>query len=139
MTYSLGMVLGGLLMTYWGGFHKKILTTLFSALCYGGLMIGLGMAPAFLIYLICNTLIGMTSPCYNTPITVTIQQQVEPAMQGRIFSLMQMSSSCAFPLGMALFGPLGDIFSVQTLLISAGIGVIIITLIVGFKNLQKYI
>ena len=39
---------------------------------YGILMIGLGAAPVFLIYLVCNTLIGVTSPCYNSPIVMTI-------------------------------------------------------------------
>lgn len=134
MTYSLGMVLGGIIMTSWGGFHNKMLTTLFASICYGTLMIGLGIAPIFVIYLLCNTLIGITSPCYNTPITVTVQTAVEPQMQGRIFSLMQISSSCALPLGMMLFGPLGDLFHVQFLLISAGSLVIIVTMFIYFKG-----
>ncbi|SCJ40683.1 enterobactin exporter EntS [uncultured Eubacterium sp.] len=120
MTYSLGMVLGGLLITSWGGFRKKINTTMLAGAVYGVLMIGLGNAPGFLCYLMCNTLIGITAPCYNGPITVTIQEKVEPYMQGRVFSFMQIATSCALPLGMFFFGPLADLISVQMLLSVAG-------------------
>lgn len=128
MTYSLGMVLGGLLITAWGGFKKRTDTTLLAGLCYGGVMLGLGLAPTFLLYLALNTMIGITSPCYNTPITVSLQERVEPGMQGRVFSLMQIASSCALPLGMAFFGPLADLFRVQWLLLAAGGAVLVITL-----------
>ena len=87
---------------------------------YGVLMIGLGNAPGFLCYLMCNTLIGITAPCYNGPITVIIQEKVEPHMQGRVFSFMQIATSCALPLGMVFFGPLADLISVQVLLSVAG-------------------
>ena len=120
MTYSLGMILGGLLITAWGGFSKKVNTTMAAGALYGVLMIGLGNAPQFLIYLSCNTLIGITAPCYNGPITVTIQEKVEPQMQGRVFSFMQIATSCALPLGMVIFGPLADMISIRILLTLAG-------------------
>ncbi|WP_419024431.1 MFS transporter [Emergencia sp.] len=120
MTYSLGMVLGGLLIASWGGFRRKINTTMLAGAVYGVLMIGLGNAPGFLCYLMCNTLIGITAPCYNGPITVIIQEKVEPHMQGRVFSFMQIATSCALPLGMVFFGPLADLISVQVLLSVAG-------------------
>lgn len=128
MAYSLGMILGGLLITTWGGFRKKLNTTILAGTIYGLLMIGIGLSPIFIVYLICNTLIGVTSPCYNTPLTVTIQEKVAPQMHGRIFSFMQISTSCALPLGMALFGPLADIVKPQLLLIISGVLVVGITI-----------
>ena len=120
MTYSIGSVLGGILITSWGGFKKRLKTTVLAGWLYGVLMAGLGMAPAFLIYLACNMMIGITSPCYNSPITVSIQEQVPASMQGRVFSFMQISTSCALPLGMAFFGPLADYIPVQYLLAASG-------------------
>lgn len=125
MTYSLGMVLGGLLISVWGGFSRKMHTTMLAGLCYGVCMLGLGTAPFFLLYLVCNTVIGITSPCYTTPITVTIQENIPPEMQGRVFSFMQIASSCALPLGMTVFGPLADIVAVQSILIAAGVFVLL--------------
>lgn len=120
MTYSLGMVLGGLLISTWGGFKNRMNTTILAGSIYGLIMIGLGFAPAFVVYLALNTLIGVTSPCYNTPITVSIQERVDPAMHGRVFSLMQIATSCALPLGMVFFGPLADSIRIQWLLIISG-------------------
>lgn len=124
MTYSLGMVLGGLLITSFGGFEKRMNTTMMAGAFYGILMIGMGAAPLFLIYLCLNTLIGITSPCYNAPITVSVQERVEPAMHGRIFSLMQIATSCALPFGMVIFGPMADVLRVQWILIGAGAAVV---------------
>ncbi|WP_227660404.1 MFS transporter [Hafnia paralvei] len=69
-------------------------------------MIALGCAPVFAIYLAFNFLIGITMPCFNAPITALLQEKVDPAMHGRIFSLVQVANCCALPLGMVLFGPL---------------------------------
>lgn len=126
MTFSLGMVAGGVLIAAWGGFRSRIHTTLAAGLLYGALMIGLGAAPVFWAYLACNLLIGVTSPCYNAPITVLIQERVAPEMHGRVFSLMQIASSCALPLGMVFFGPLADWVSVQALLIGCGTAVMLL-------------
>lgn len=128
MTYSLGMILGGLLIASWGGFQKKMNTTLSAGAFYGILMIALGSVPVFFLYLVCNALIGITSPCYNAPITVTIQERVPQEMHGRIFSFMQIATSCALPLGMAVFGPLADVVRVQTLLTGGGIFAAVISL-----------
>lgn len=121
MTYSFGMIVGGAIIATWGGFKKKLNTTLVAGGFYGIMMIGLGVAPVFIAYLICNMLIGIASPCYNTPITATIQENVAAEMQGRIFSFMQIATSCALPLGMMFFGPLADIINIQNLLIISGI------------------
>lgn len=137
MTYSLGMVLGGLLIASWGGFKKRLNTTMIAGAIYGLLMLCLGIAPAFLIYLICNTLIGITAPCYNAPITVTIQEKVTPEMHGRIFSLMQVATSCALPLGMAFFGPLADLIKVQHILITTGLVVLAVSLLLWLTGFLR--
>lgn len=128
MTYSLGMAVGGLLIASWGGFKNRIHTTVLAGAVYGLMMLGLGTARAFPVYLTCNLLIGITAPCYNTPITVSLQERVKPSMHGRVFSLMQIATSYALPLGMAFFGPLADIFRVQALLVGAGIAVLVVSI-----------
>lgn len=134
MTYSLGMVIGGILITTWGGFKKKLYTTLLAGAIYGLLMIGLGSTSTYVLYLIYNVLIGVTSPCYNAPITVSVQEEVESIMQGRVFSFMQIASGSAFPLGMVVFGPLSDIISVQQILMVTGCIVVLIVFVVWRKK-----
>lgn len=137
MTYSLGMVVGGVLIASWGGFKNRMNTALLAGTTYGFLMIGLGVAPFWVAYLALNTLIGITAPCYNTPITVTVQERVAPQMQGRVFSLMQISTSCALPFGMLLFGPLADQIPVQTLLIGSGILAVLVGVITKLAKLLE--
>ncbi|WP_166572316.1 MFS transporter [Bacillus cereus] len=120
MTFSAG----GVLIAAWGGFRNRMHTTALACALYGLLMIGLGIAPIFIMYLVFNFLIGITMPCFNTPVTVLLQEKVEPSMHGRMFSLVQIANSCALPLGMIIFGPLSDMFSVEILLIYAGIFVL---------------
>lgn len=134
MTYSIGSILGGLLISWWGGFRNRMTTVVTASFLYGACMLGLGSAPVFWIYLIVNTLIGITSPCYSTPMNVTIQEKVEPKMHGRVFSFMQIASSCALPLGMALFGPLADTVRIQNILMINGILILVITMAVFFRR-----
>ena len=127
MTYSLGMVAGGVLMTIWGGFKKKYQTIFLAGAVYGGVMIGLGTAGIFGLYLIFNLLIGITSPCYNASMVSFIQEKADSSVHGRIFSLMQVVTSCSLPFGMAVCGPLSDVVEVGVILVAAGIGVLIVS------------
>lgn len=133
MMFSAGAVIGGILIASWGGFKNKMLTTILAGAAYGVLMAALGFAHLFLVYLLFNLFIGITMPCYNTPITTQIQERVEPFMQGRVFSFIQISTSAALPLGMVLFGPLADFVSVQAILIVCGCAVLIYTVKQGVR------
>lgn len=125
MTFSFGAVIGGVLIASWGGFKNRQHTIIFASILYGGMMFGIGVSPIYAIYLIFNCLIGISMPCYNAPVTVSLQESVAPSMQGRIFSMVQIATSCALPLGTILFGPLADIISVQTILMINSTAVIL--------------
>lgn len=45
---------GGVLIAAWGGFRNRMYTTALACALYGLLMIGLGIAPIFIIYLVFN-------------------------------------------------------------------------------------
>ena len=99
MTYSLGMVLGGILIASWGGFKKRMNTTMAAGAIYGLIMIGLGNAGVFLLYLLLNTAIGVVSPCYNAPITVTIQEKVGDTLSLSLGSVSSGDSGDITTLG----------------------------------------
>ncbi|HEK9102725.1 MFS transporter [Bacillus pfraonensis] len=134
MTFSAGAAVGGILIAAWGGFRNRMHTTALACALYGLLMVGLGIAPIFVVYLLFNFLIGITMPCFNTPITVLLQEEVEPSMHGRVFSFVQISNSCALPLGMIIFGPLADIVQVESLLIYAGTFVLLCAFYIFFSK-----
>lgn len=124
MTFSLGAVAGGILISSWGGFRKYTHTILASTAFYGSMMIGLGLSPFFVGYLIFNFLIGISMPCFNTPTQSLLQEQVEEGMLGRVFSLVQIANACALPLGSVIFGPLADVVDVHMLFLGCGMIVV---------------
>ena len=128
MVFSAGAAAGGMLIAAWGGFRNRLHTTILAGLLYGALMIGLGVAPVFWSYLLFNFLIGITMSCFSAPLTALLQEKVDPAMHGRVFSLVQISNCCGLPLGMVLFGPLADRIAVGRLLAGAGVLVIALSL-----------
>lgn len=129
ITFSFGAVLGGILISLWGGFKNRILTTIVASMFYGLLMIALGLSTIFSIFIFFNILAGIMMPCYVTPINVFLQETVPSNMQGRIFGFMQIAASCALPLGMTIFGPLADIYSLNHIFVLCGILILITTYI----------
>ncbi|WP_205623394.1 MFS transporter [Desulfosporosinus sp. HMP52] len=121
ITFSIGMMLGGIIMASWGGFKNKVHTMTLSSLVIGICTFALGMIPVFWIYLIFMGLVGIAMPVFNTPSTVLLQEKVEEDFLGRVFGVLGMISSSMMPLGMLLFGPLSDIIMIEWLLIGTGL------------------
>lgn len=128
MTFSVGALIGGIVIATWGGFKNRLHTIIFATLCYGSMMIAIALSNFYAIYLLFNFLIGITMPIFNAPATVYLQEKVEVGMLGRVFAIVQIANSCALPIGSALFGPLGDYFQIQGILFFCGITVILIAL-----------
>lgn len=133
MVFSFGAIAGGALISIWGGFQNRRDTIIAATIFYGMMMIGIGIAPIYGVYLLFNGLIGISMPCYNAPVQVFFQENVEEEMQGRVFGMLQIANACALPFGTVLFGPLADIISVQTILILTGI-VVVLYAIKEWKN-----
>lgn len=121
VAYSLGMVLGGVVMASWGGFKNKIHTMVFAGLAIGLFTFALGIVPFFWIYLVIMGLVGLVLPIFNTPFTVLIQQKVDGDFLGRVFSVLTMISTSLMPLSMLVYGPLADSIKIEWLLIGTGL------------------
>jgi DHA3 family macrolide efflux protein-like MFS transporter len=94
-----------------------ILSHAVMALC----TLALGLAPSFWLYLVAMGVLGISLPFFNTPSTVMIQEHVEEAYLGRVFSVMTMIFTSLMPLGMLLFGPLAEVVRIEWLLVVSGI------------------
>lgn len=122
-SWGIGIVLGGLALGAWGGFHRKIMTALVGliGIGLGTLVIGFVPPTAFLFAVGVMFLTGIFNPITNGPIFAILQDVVAPDMQGRVFSLLISFSSAMSPLGLVIAGPLADKFGVQTWFIIGGI------------------
>jgi MFS transporter, DHA3 family, macrolide efflux protein len=121
ITFSIGMMLGGVLMASWGGFKNKIHTMTLAALVMGACTFALGIIPNFWVYIVFMGFVGVAMPIFNTPSTVLLQEKVEGDYLGRVFGVLGMISTSMMPLGMLIFGPISDIIDIEWLLIGTGI------------------
>jgi DHA3 family macrolide efflux protein-like MFS transporter len=138
ITFSAGMIVGGIVMASWGGFRNKIHTMIMACLIMGVGTVALGIIPVFWLYNVVMAVIGLSMPMMNTPSMVLLQQKVEEEYLGRVFGVLSMISSSMMPLGMLVFGPLSDSVKIEWMLIATGILMIIETyFLLGSKALLE--
>jgi DHA3 family macrolide efflux protein-like MFS transporter len=136
--FFVGMMLGGLIMSAWGGFRNKSHSMALSNFLLGVGAIGLGLIWNFWLYLVCMGLTGLVISLFNAPMMATMQTNVDGAYMGRVFSVLAMMSSIMMPLGMVIWGPLSDFVSINWLLIGTGVFVFFLGFIFMFdKTLLK--
>ncbi len=121
LAFSAGMMAGGILISLWGGFKNKARTMVFAWLLFGVATLLFGVIPNFWAYLAVMVFCGCSMPVYNTPAMTLMQTNIPPGLMGRVFSVLMILNGLSMPLGMALFGPLGDIVKIESLLIVTGI------------------
>ena len=88
---------------------------------FGILFALLGLAGNFIFYLIIMGVTGLFLPLLITSETVFVQEQAKEEVLGRVFSILQVVSVSAMPIGIMLFGPLEDVISVESILIVTGV------------------
>lgn len=121
ITFSIGMMIGGIIMASWGGFKNKLHTMVLSIFVIAVCNLALGVIPRFWIYLFLMGLIGLVLPMFNTPFMVLLQQKVEQDFLGRVFGVLSMISSSIMPIAMLVYGPMADFIKIEWLLIGTGL------------------
>lgn len=133
MIFSIGMLLGGALITRWGGFSNRMVTIAVSGVAISICTILMGVLTPFWPYISMMGIFGIMMPFFNTPSTVIIQENVEEAYLGRVFGVLGMIQTSMMPLGMLVFGPLADIVKIEWMLIFTGSCLFLLSLYV-FQN-----
>src|SRR5690554_1336172 len=121
LAVSIGMVLGGIVIAVWGGTKNRVAMIVMSSVLFGVLSIALGLSTNLWIFFAFMFLVGLAVPFFSTPSMTLLQETVEPERQGRVFGFVGIVMAVAMPIGMVVFGPLADQFSVESLLIVAGV------------------
>ncbi len=131
--FGIGVILGGLVLSAWGGFKNRLLTSLVALVFAGSATLMIGLAPAnmYLMAVAGMALFGFLNPMINGPIFAVMQAKVEPEIQGRVFSFLTAGAGFASPLGLAIAGPVADATSNQLWFILGGI----ITMVAGVISL----
>jgi DHA3 family macrolide efflux protein-like MFS transporter len=117
VAFFAGSIVGGAIMTAWGGFKNHFRTIGLSCILWAFLFVLLGLSQIFVVYLVIMFLAGIPMPMFNVPTTTLLQETVDPDMQGRVFGLMQLIMTTIMPVGMLVFGPIADILSIELILV----------------------
>ena len=131
IAFAVGMLLGGVILSIWGGFKKRRYTIGLSVLLMGvsNMLSGLLPPDAFLVFVVCCTVMGISAPFYGVQNAI-FQETVKPEYLGRVFSLLTSAASLAMPFGLVISGPLAERLGVEKWFVICGIGIIIVALAV---------
>ena len=102
-------------MGVWGGFDRKIKTSMIGLAGMGAGTLILALAPSSSLYLaIAGALLaGLMEPITMGPFFAIIQANVEPEMQARVFALMTCVGTAIAPIGLMVAGPIAEQFGIQ--------------------------
>ncbi len=138
--FSIGMILGGLLLSVAASKWKDITYICWSLIVIGLACLASGVisAEAFIVFVVLSFLMGAASPFFNGPYMAMIQRAYEPAMLGRVISLVTSVMLLASPIGLLLAGPIVDKYGVQLWFFWSGVITVLtgIYLLSQFKRLQ---
>ncbi|MFM2384433.1 MAG: hypothetical protein RL166_307, partial [Actinomycetota bacterium] len=129
ISFGVGMLFGGILISIFAAKIDRLGAIITTSILFGLLAIGMGFTTNLIVFFSLFFVIGLIVPAFSTSAFTLLQETVEPERQGRVFGFVGIVMSTAMPLGMAILGPLADIFPVELLLIITGAITVAIALI----------
>jgi DHA3 family macrolide efflux protein-like MFS transporter len=122
-SWAVGFLVGGVLLSVWGGFKRKITTANLAMFgtAVGLLMVGLAQNFAFQMALVGIFIAGMMNVLMNGPAFALLQTVVEDDMQGRVLSLVISLTGAMTPIGLLIAGPVAERIGVSALFIFASL------------------
>jgi DHA3 family macrolide efflux protein-like MFS transporter len=120
---GVGIVAGGLILSVWGGFRRRIFTSMTGMIALGLGFVVLGLAPSTLFWIALGGVfvIGFMLPMVDGPFMAILQGTVAPEMQGRVFTIISSLLSISSPIGLAIAGPVSDALGLQVWYLTAGV------------------
>lgn len=120
---GVGMLVGGLILSVWGGFRRRIYTSLGGVIAMGASLLILGSAPPgfFILALLSVFLVGLTATMVDGPIMAVLQTTVAPEVQGRVFTVTGSLIALTSPLGLVIAGPVTDFVGLTTWYLITGV------------------
>ena len=128
--FGVGMIAGGILLSVWGGFKRRIITSFCGIVGIGLGIILTGLVPASMFYLLlaASFMVGFMQVFANGPLMAIMQSAVAPDMQGRVFSLLGAGATAMMPISLLIAGPISDQLGIRFWYIFGGTVCILMTI-----------
>lgn len=120
---GIGIIAGGAWLGFWGGFKRKMLTSMLGlmGMGVGTLMMAIAPPSALLMAVAAALCVGIMTPITMGPFYAVIQSVVEPDMQARIITLLSSVGGGMAPIGLMIAGPVADHAGIKTWFFLGGI------------------
>ncbi|MBW2562409.1 MAG: MFS transporter, partial [Deltaproteobacteria bacterium] len=120
---GVGLIAGGLILSAWGGFKRKVVTMHVGNALQGLSLVMLGLTPSTLFPLAVVAMVanGTLNAFYNGPIAPLLQTAVPPDMQGRVFTLYTSICQGGYLLSLAFVGPIVGLIGLRTWYVGGGL------------------
>jgi len=124
---GIGVIVGGLLLGVWGGFQRKVYTSMLGLIGMGSgtLLIAFAGEGWFGVAVAGMAVLGLMNPITNGPLFALVQANVRADMQGRIFTLIGSFTAAMSPLGLIAAAPVADAVGIQFWYMLAGAAAIL--------------
>jgi DHA3 family macrolide efflux protein-like MFS transporter len=108
---GIGVIVGGFVMSLWGGFKRKLITSATGWIGIGAGYVAIAFIPgaAFYGFLGLMFFIGFMTPVGCAPLDAFYQSCIPPDKQGRVFSVLASMDGMSMPFGIVIAGVLGGI------------------------------
>jgi DHA3 family macrolide efflux protein-like MFS transporter len=119
---GVGLIAGGIALGAWGGFRRRIVTTLVGLVALGLAVAALGLTPpgSFAWALVSMSWVGLVVPLVNGPVQAILQATIAPDYQGRAFSLVGSLAGVTAPLGLVAAAPVAELAGVSAWYLAGG-------------------
>lgn len=121
--WGFGVVAGGLLLSAWGGFRRKIFTSMMGLIGIGIGVLVVGAAPAWGYWIAWGGMLisGIMNPLANGPLFALLQTKIEPEIQGRVFTLVNSLAMAMMPLSMLIAAPVAEWLGLRSWYLFGGV------------------
>ncbi len=110
--FSLGGVIGGVLISTWGGLKRRRVIGVLIPMIIGGVaQVAFGLSPFIYVSAALCIFISGVTPIMNAHSQAIWQTQTPRELQGRVFSVRRVIAQFTWPLSTALAGVAGGLFN----------------------------
>ncbi|NWG35696.1 MAG: MFS transporter [Chloroflexi bacterium] len=113
--FGVGMIAGGVILSAWGGFKRKVATAMLgiTGIGVGILLVAVAPPQLFLLALTGMAIAGIANPIANGSLFAIVQTVITPEMQGRVMSLIMTFATAITPLSLLMAGPISDSIGIR--------------------------
>ena len=138
-----GIVAGGLILSAWGGFRKKVYTMALGLIGIGVAFVIWGIVPEDMFWLtvFSGVGLGLMLPLVDGPLMAILQSTVAPELQGRVFTLFGSLIQLTSPIGLVMAGPISDWLGLEIWYTVAGVlaggAALVFILVPAARNIEE--